>query len=185
MSQTEQGSISLEEYRRILASGGAPKVVRRKTDEEDLQIACFELALLLQAANPILRWLYHTPNGGGRSSKTTAGRLRAMGVRSGVPDFLNHRQSGGWKGLALEAKSSTGRLSEDQVDWLLMFQQEGYMIGLFRDIDQFQCYLNCYIQGTELPPHLDIQAHLVKRTPLVQKTSRQPRTPRPSSKESP
>ncbi len=177
MTDPAKQRMSLAEYKKLLADGHSTKVVRRNSDEEDLQIACFELVLLMQAANPILRWMYHPPNGGARS-KATAGRLRAMGVRSGVPDLLNHKPSGPWAGFAAEAKSSTGRLSDDQIGWLVMFRDQGYLVGLFRTIEEFHSYLEVYLRGTDLPPALNIDQHLT-RIRLPQQAARQSRTGRP------
>lgn len=175
--------ITLAQYRDLVASGQVTKAVRRSSEEEDLQIACFSLVLMSQAAHPILRWMYHPPNGGGRS-KATAGRLRAMGVRSGVPDLLCHMPSGRWKGFATEAKSTIGRLSDDQIEWLIMFKEQGYLVGLFRTIDDFSAYLQCYLTGADVPHSLDIDQYLTKRIKLTQFASRQSRSGRPALKDS-
>ena len=182
MNDAPPDRITLAQYRDLVASGQAAKVVRRRSEEEDLQIACFSLVVMSQAAHPILRWMYHPPNGGGRS-KATAGRLRAMGVRSGVPDLLCHMESGRWKGFAVEAKSAIGRLSEDQIDWLIMFKQRGYLVGLFRTIDEFSTYLQCYVTGVDVPHSLSADQYLTKKMRLTQFASRQSRFGHPDLKD--
>lgn len=54
--------------------------------EADEQIALFEWAALQSGRFPELALLYHVPNGGSRN-KIEAARLRAQGVKSGVPIF--------------------------------------------------------------------------------------------------
>lgn len=54
--------------------------------EAEEQIALFEWATLQSGRFPELALLYHVPNGGSRN-KIEAARLRAQGVKSGVPDL--------------------------------------------------------------------------------------------------
>lgn len=54
--------------------------------EAEEQIALFEWARLQTGRFPELALLYHVPNGGSRN-KIEAARLRAQGVKSGVPDL--------------------------------------------------------------------------------------------------
>lgn len=57
--------------------------------------------------------IFAIPNGGARS-KTTAGRLKAEGVSSGVPDLFVPA----WR-LWIEMKRETGgKLSPNQKDWI-------------------------------------------------------------------
>jgi len=53
--------------------------------EENLHKAC---VAYLRAALPKPWDFWHTPNGGGRSSKAEAGILKAMGTRAGAPDLF-------------------------------------------------------------------------------------------------
>ena len=59
------------------------------------------------------RW-YHPPNGGWRK-KATAGRLKAMGVKTGVPDCVICRPNG--PDIYIELKSFGGVLQPSQKDW--------------------------------------------------------------------
>lgn len=66
--------------------------------EADEQIALFEWAALQSGRFPELALLYHVPNGGSRN-KIEAARLRAQGVKSGVPDLCLPVARGGNHGL--------------------------------------------------------------------------------------
>lgn len=78
------------------------------------------------AAYPSLRGrLLAIPNGGHRHP-LTAIKLRAEGVRSGVPDLLLPVPCGGCHGLFVELKAGKGRPSKSQLDWLQWLADRGY-----------------------------------------------------------
>ncbi|WP_206118764.1 VRR-NUC domain-containing protein [Chromobacterium fluminis] len=128
-------------------SMGAQLVRKRQTEEEDLQMACVSWVELHLRVYPILKWMFHTPNGGKRS-KAEAGRFKAMGVKSGVPDLLLNARCGKWAGFAIELKSSTGAVSDDQVEWIQHYSAEGYLVILeCRTIDAFITAVKRFLSG--------------------------------------
>ena len=62
---------------------------------------------------PELRCCHHVPNGGQRSA-ATAGRLKAEGVRPGVPDVHLPVPHGGYCGLWIELKVGRNRTTPAQ-----------------------------------------------------------------------
>ena len=76
---------------------------------------------------PLLRMLYHTPNGGLRD-KATAQALRRAGVKAGVPDLFLPVARGGHHGLWIELKRSdhSNHASPDQEWWIEQLRQQGY-----------------------------------------------------------
>ena len=66
--------------------------------ESQEQQALFEWAELSKRCFPELELLFHVPNGGARS-KATAGRLKAEGVKPGVPDLCLPVPRGAYHGL--------------------------------------------------------------------------------------
>ena len=96
--------------------------------EHEEQAAVIAWAATWAARWPCLALLYATPNGGHRH-KATAGRLKAEGVRSGVPDLVLPAGRGGYLGLYLELKKADGSLadvSDAQRGWLDALAREGY-----------------------------------------------------------
>lgn len=71
--------------------------------------------------------VYHVPNGGYRN-KAEAARLKAQGVKAGVPDLCVPMARGGYHGLYVEMKDagSKGRVSDKQREWLALLRAEGY-----------------------------------------------------------
>ena len=71
----------------------------RVPTEDQEQIALFNWAAWMSNTKwPELELMYHVPNGGYRN-KAEAGRFRAQGVKSGVPDIVLPVARGGWHGL--------------------------------------------------------------------------------------
>lgn len=94
--------------------------------EAEEQIALFEWATLQSGRFPELALLYHVPNGGSRN-KIEAARLRAQGVKSGVPDLCLPVARGANHGLYIELKRQRGgRISEEQVRWINGLLEQGY-----------------------------------------------------------
>lgn len=128
-------TINIQEYRALIAQGAIVKRVKRKSPEEDIQRAVLEWVAFNRAKYPILGWMMHVPNGGKRP-KGEAGKLKALGVKPGFPDLSIPLSSGRWKGLAVELKSPTGKLSPAQADWLEKLQDDGWLVGVCRTVDE-------------------------------------------------
>lgn len=71
--------------------------------EEQEQAAVFRWARMQEGAHPELALLHHIPNGGARS-KATAGRLKAEGVKAGIPDICLPVPRNGYGALYIELK---------------------------------------------------------------------------------
>lgn len=144
-------SISLAEYKQILRAGnkvkltGAPKK-RRAHPEEDLQRACIKWADLESGRYPLLRRLIHVPNGGKRS-KGEAGKMKAMGVKKGVPDLVLPFRSGIYSGLAIEVKAPGEKTTLEQDEWLADFDGDGYLTGVVYSLDEFIAKAKRFLAG--------------------------------------
>lgn len=140
-------SISLEEYRRLVAGGAVLRVrARRQNPEEQLHRACFEWVLLNQARYPILHWLIHVPNGGKRP-RGEAGKLKAMGARKGVLDFLLPFPHNGHTGLFVELKADNNDLTQDQRVWKEKADQEGYLTAVCWTLEEFITVVSKFVGG--------------------------------------
>jgi hypothetical protein len=94
--------------------------------EHDEQAALVERCAWLSTQHPDLRLLFAIPNGGMRS-KATAGKLKAEGVKSGVPDLCLPIARQGYHGLFIELKTLHGQPSTDQQWWIVELTRQGYL----------------------------------------------------------
>lgn len=93
--------------------------------EEREQISIFQWAALQACMMPDLKWLYHVPNGGKRDAATAA-RLKAAGVKPGVPDIALDVPRGGYHGLRIELKYGKNKPTPRQQEWLDHLNESGY-----------------------------------------------------------
>lgn len=77
---------------------------------------------------PELKWLTAIPNGGYRD-KITAGKLKAEGVKSGVPDLLLPIKRGDYACLWIEMKKpNVGKTFKEQDEWIDRLRSEGHLV---------------------------------------------------------
>jgi hypothetical protein len=105
-----------------------------KHEEDDMTIA-FASYLRMHKNKPLFA---HVPNGGARSKREGA-RFKAMGVLKGCPDMLIF--GGGhsplsYCGLAIELKTKSGKVSDDQHACLKAFEDKGWKSCICRSLEQ-------------------------------------------------
>lgn len=100
-------------------------VMPAPTESEEQQ-SLFSWAEIQAGRYPELRLLYHIPNGGNRG-KAEAGRFKAEGVKSGVPDICLPAARGSYHGLYIELKRTRGGKTRDtQEQWIEALIKQGY-----------------------------------------------------------
>jgi hypothetical protein len=107
-----------------------PSAIARVESEEAQQTAYFLWCAINKVHSPELEWAFAIPNGGKRDV-ITAGKLKAQGVKPGVPDVMVPSiQIVGtqtFAGLWLELKKRKGGIvSEDQRRWQAYLSNHGY-----------------------------------------------------------
>lgn len=111
------------------------------------QAAVIAWAAYQQRRYPELELLYAIPNGHWRH-KATAGKLKAEGVRRGVPDLCLPVPRGPYHGLYLELKRRRGgKLTRAQRGWLERLGAQGYRAVVIRGADEAIRELEHYLQG--------------------------------------
>lgn len=102
----------------------------RCPEESTEQTLLFQWAEYQSGKYPELSLMYHIPNGGSRN-KAEAGRLKAQGVKPGLPDICLPVARGKYHGLYIELKRVTGgRTSKDQREWIKLLLDQGYLAGV-------------------------------------------------------
>ena len=76
-----------------------------------------------------LHLAFAIPNGGERN-KAVAAKLKAEGVKPGVPDICVPVAVGSWHGLYVEMKKIGGKASDEQKEWNRALTLNGYRVYL-------------------------------------------------------
>ena len=106
----------------------------RRSPEHDEQRALFSWAALMSKQIPELAYLFAVPNGA-RTSMSVAKKLKAEGLKAGVPDiflpvpkvdFWETKDGNDYHGLWIEMKAAKGKLSADQKRWITFLESQGY-----------------------------------------------------------
>ena len=115
--------------------------------EAQEQMTLFSWAAMQSGKYPELKLLYHVPNGGSRH-KAEAGRLRAEGVKAGVPDLCLPVARGGCHGLYIELKRQRGgRTSDLQTGWLDALMKQGYQVAVCKGWEAAAETIIKYLEG--------------------------------------
>ena len=120
--QNTECKVKNEKCERRNAGG---KAIRTEPYESEEQEALFCWAEALSGRYPCLRLMYHVPNGGQRSA-AVAGKLKAEGVKAGVPDICLPVSRGNYHGLYIELKAGRNKATAEQEWWLSALLEEGY-----------------------------------------------------------
>lgn len=98
----------------------------------------------LWAPNQYKEKLFAIPNGGQRHP-AVAKKLKAEGVRSGVPDLMLPIPSGSFHGLFIELKAEGGRATESQKKWCLFLGESGYFCKICHGFDEARSTIEMYL----------------------------------------
>ncbi|WP_166219749.1 VRR-NUC domain-containing protein [Pseudomonas atagonensis] len=119
----------------------APQVDREGQEQAALMR---ELELCYPA---VFDLIYHVPNGGHRV-KAVAAKLKAQGVKAGIPDLVLSMARGGYFGLYIEFKATPpndAAVSASQQERLRKLNEQGYLAivcrGHFDAMEQIRAYL--------------------------------------------
>ena len=121
---------------------------RMECPEEEVEQTClFRWAAYSLGAHPELKLLHAIPNGGKRS-KSEAARMKAAGVKAGVPDMFLPVARGGSHGLYIELKRiKGGRVSAEQLAWMEELTREGYTCAVCHGWEEARGTILDYLKG--------------------------------------
>ena len=107
----------------------------------------FQWARMQSGKYPELTLLYHIPNEGKRSHKTGA-RMKAEGLKTGVPDICLPVARGGHHGLYIELKRvKNSRVTVAQMAWIEALTRQGYVAAVCRGADEAIELITRYLRG--------------------------------------
>jgi hypothetical protein len=135
-------SMSAKQYREMVNGNKAAGRKKPTQNEHQLQVACVKWfhANYSQYAE----MLFAIPNGGQRNV-IVASKLKAEGVKPGIPDLMLAVPLKGFNGLFIELKVGKNTTSEHQVRMINNLRKQGYQCKVVYDLQQFMSATNEYL----------------------------------------
>lgn len=122
--------------------------VFRLPTEHDEQVSLIRWAEVQRARYPALAWLHAIPNAGAGAQRGQAGKMKAEGVKSGVPDLCLPVPACGYHGAYIELKRQKGgRLSPEQALWREHLRVAGYAHLVAAGWEAARDFLIEYLEG--------------------------------------
>ncbi|NBW32041.1 MAG: VRR-NUC domain-containing protein [bacterium] len=120
---------------------------KRGQPEHRMQVALFKWAKLAAATDPRIGLMFAIPNGGARNA-IVASKLKAEGVKPGVPDVFLPVPAGEYHGLWIELKVKPNKPSPEQQDWIRKLILAGYRVEVvYDDWDRARRLVEAYLRG--------------------------------------
>lgn len=116
-----------------------------QSKEEIEQATLFRWASYAQMQNEELKLMYHIPNEGKRSAAMGA-RLKAEGLKAGVPDVCLPTAHGGYIGLYIEMKVKPNKPTEHQKQWLRDLRKAGHFTAVCYSWEEAKELIEEYIR---------------------------------------
>ena len=117
----------------------------QKTSEENEQTCLFRWAEFAEVKYEELKLMYHVPNEGKRS-RIAGARLKAQGLKSGVPDVCLPTAHGGYIGLYIEMKVKPNKPTENQKQWLRKLREQGHLTAVCYSWEEAKQLIEQYIK---------------------------------------
>ncbi len=113
--------------------------------EHQEQVSLFQWAEWNFGKYPDLKWMYAIPNGGLRNA-IVAKKLKAEGVKPGVPDIFLPIPRRGYNGLYIEMKRQTGSVtSPHQKEWHIALRKYGYRVEICKGFESAKEAIEDYL----------------------------------------
>lgn len=93
--------------------------------------------------------MYHVPNEGKRSNGAI---LKAMGMKSGVPDVVLPVASQNFHGLYIEMKYGKNKETTEQKEFMELLRQQGYKTSVCHGFEDAKKEVLVYLQEENKPP---------------------------------
>lgn len=122
-----------------------PAALAKSGSEESQQTAFFAWAAD-QHHLPVLKLMFHIPNGGLRN-KATAGKLKASGVKAGVWDVFLPLPCYGRMGLFIEFKKRPNKLTDEQMVFGSEMLKMGYVCAVCWTWEEARDRVLGYLEG--------------------------------------
>ena len=116
--------------------------------EHDTQCAFNEWCKWNEKKYPALKLSFAIPNGGKRNI-ITATKMKAEGVRPGVPDWHLPVPVGGYSGLWIEFKFGKNKLSDNQRDYIGLLEKSRHVVAVCYTSEEATRAVIGYLNSTQ------------------------------------
>lgn len=123
-------------------------VEKMKTTERAEQVAVFQWIDASIGKYPALKNAFHPANGGKRHIGV-ARKMKAEGVKRGVPDIILLYPSKGFHGLVIEMKIKGNYPTLDQKEWMCRLVKANYKVALCYSADEAIAVLENYLRNKD------------------------------------
>lgn len=113
------------------------------TEEEYTQCAVIDY---FKHKPSIIKYLWHTPNGGYRNIREAA-KLKRMGVKRGVSDLFLAIPNDGYHGMFIEMKSKKGKLTFEQREFIQYMEEMDYKCVVCKCVEEAIIEIKQYLVG--------------------------------------
>lgn len=113
-----------------------------KSKEANLQSECVRWFRLAYPKFALL--LIAVPNGGYRNV-IEARNLKLQGVVSGVSDLILFVPRCNYNGLCIEMKYGTGKQTDNQRQWQIAVEDQGFEYRIIRNFNEFKSLIDNYM----------------------------------------
>lgn len=125
--------------------------ISKTPTEGEEQATLFHWCDMVKGKYPELQLLFHIPNGGERR-KSEAARMKAEGVKPGVPDLFLPVARVNYHGLFIEMKRRKGgRVSDEQREWIGNLLANGYAVEVCRGWEEAKDAIENYLDEKYVP----------------------------------
>lgn len=114
--------------------------------ESSEQMLVIDWAMRAECTWPEIALIHHIPNGGQRN-KAVAAKLKAEGVKAGVPDLCLPVARCGFHGLYIELKAQGGKPTANQKQWIEKLTAQGYLAKVCVGFESAQQLIESYLKG--------------------------------------
>ena len=130
-------------------TAGQKGAVKHASEHQE-QKSLFQWARL--SGLPELVLMFAIPNGGARHI-VTAAKLKAEGVKAGVPDIFLAAPCGDFHGLFIEMKVGKNKPTPTQMDWLTSLRNSGYQASVSYSWTDARDTIMAYLGGATKTQH--------------------------------
>lgn len=120
--------------------------LRLTPTEHDEQVRVIDWCAVHEGQRPELANIFAIPNAGAGAQKGQAGKMKAEGVKPGVPDLFLAVPRGGRFGLFIEMKAMGGKASIEQAGWIARLTMFGYDARICYGADEAIAAIEDYIK---------------------------------------